>query len=71
MTDGVEQRDAADEGWLEPGGSTLVCTVIVSEGKVVHPSQLIASVMRSPKEVTARAPDLLPVWDARCRGASP
>ncbi len=40
----VEQRDAADEGRLEPCGSTMVDTVIVGEGKVVHPSQLIASV---------------------------
>ncbi len=29
----VEQRDAADEGRLEPYGSILVGTVIVNEGK--------------------------------------
>jgi hypothetical protein len=40
----VEQRDAADEGRLEPCGSIVVGTVIVNEGKVVRPSQLIASV---------------------------
>ena len=40
----AERRDAADEGRLEASGSTMVCSVIVSEGKVVRPSQLIASV---------------------------
>ena len=40
----VEQRDAADEERLEAGGSTMVGTVIVNQGKVVRPSQLIASV---------------------------
>jgi hypothetical protein len=43
----AEQRDAADEGWLEPCGSAIVGTVIMLEGKVVHPSQLIASVRRT------------------------
>ncbi len=42
--DGAEQRDAADEGRLEACGSAMVGTVIVDEGKVVRPSQLIASV---------------------------
>jgi hypothetical protein len=41
----VEQRDAADEGRLEQCGSTIVGNkVIVDQGKVVRPSQLIASV---------------------------
>ena len=40
----VEQRDAGDEGRLEACGSVVVGTVIVNEGKVVRPSQLIASV---------------------------
>ena len=40
----VEQRDAADEGRLEASGNAMVGTVIVSQGKVVRPSQLIASV---------------------------
>jgi len=41
----VEQRDAADEGRLEPYGSIIVGNeVIVNQGKVVRPSQLIASV---------------------------
>jgi hypothetical protein len=43
----AQQRDAADEGWLEPYGSAIVGTVIVLEGRVVHPSQLIASVGRT------------------------
>jgi hypothetical protein len=40
----VEQRDAADEGRLDAGGSTVVGQVIVNEGEIVRPSQLIASV---------------------------
>jgi hypothetical protein len=40
----VEQRDAADEGRLEAYGSIMVGRVIVDEGEVVRPSQLIASV---------------------------
>jgi hypothetical protein len=40
----AQQRDAADEGRLEPGGDTSVGTVIVDDGKIVRPSQLIASV---------------------------
>jgi hypothetical protein len=44
----VEQRDAADEGRLEPCGSTIVGNeVIVNEDAVVRPSQLIATVMRT------------------------
>jgi hypothetical protein len=44
VDEAVQQRDAADEGRLEPSGSIIVGTVIVSQGKVVRPSQLIASV---------------------------
>ncbi len=44
MCGAAEQRDAADQGWLEACGSAIVGTVIVLEGEVVHPSQLIASV---------------------------
>ncbi len=40
----AQQRDAADEGRLDPCGSIVVGTVIVNQGKVVRPSQLIASV---------------------------
>ncbi len=43
----VEQRDAADEGRLEASGTPMVGTVIVNRGKVVRPSQLIASVLRT------------------------
>ncbi len=43
-TEAAEQRDAADEGRSEPCGSILIGPVIVSEGEVVRPSQLIASV---------------------------
>jgi len=42
--DAAQQRDAADEGQLETCGSTVVGTVIVNQGEVVRPSQLIASV---------------------------
>ena len=43
----AEQRDAADEGRLELSGSIVVGTVIVNERKVMRPSQLIASVLRT------------------------
>jgi hypothetical protein len=43
----VEQRDAADEGRLEACASIIFGTVIVDQGKVVRPSQLIASVGRT------------------------
>jgi hypothetical protein len=42
--DEVEQRDAADEGRLEACGSIIGGRVIVNQGKVLRPSQLIASV---------------------------
>ncbi len=47
MNEVVEQRDAADEGRLEASESTVVGAVIVNQGKVVRPSQLIASVRRT------------------------
>ena len=47
MSGGVEQRDAADEGRLEQCGSIVFGTVIVNEGEVVRPSQLIASVRQT------------------------
>jgi hypothetical protein len=47
MCEAAQQRDAADEGRLEPSGSIIVGQVIVSETKVVRPSQLIASVGRT------------------------
>ncbi len=40
----VEQRDAADKGRLDASRSAMVGPVIVTEGEVVRPSQLIASV---------------------------
>jgi hypothetical protein len=43
----AQQRDAADEGRLEASGSIMVGPVIVNQGKVVRPSQLIASVRRT------------------------
>jgi hypothetical protein len=44
----VEQRDAADEGRLEASGNIFVGNkVIVNQGEVVRPSQLIASVRRT------------------------
>ncbi len=43
----AEQRDPADEGRLEACGSTMVGLVIVNHGRVVRPSQLIASVRRT------------------------
>ena len=45
----VEQRDAADEGRLEACGSIIVGKAIVNQGKVVRPSQLIASVRQTPR----------------------
>ncbi len=47
MSGAAQQRDAADEGRLEASGSIIVGTVIVDQGKVVRPSQLIASVRRT------------------------
>jgi hypothetical protein len=45
VDEAIEQRDAADEGRLEPCGSITVGNkVIVNQCKVVRPSQLIASV---------------------------
>jgi hypothetical protein len=43
-SEAAEQRDAADEGRLDVGGSALVGELIVNRGAVVRPSQLIASV---------------------------
>jgi len=40
----AEQRDAADEGRLDASGDVFVGTVIMNQGEVVRPSQLIASV---------------------------
>jgi hypothetical protein len=51
----AEQRDAADEGRLEPCGSIVVGTVIVNEGRVVRPSQLIASVRQTKGDSDDRA----------------
>jgi hypothetical protein len=45
--DAVEQRDAADEGRLEAYGSIIIGRVIVNQGEVVRPSQLIASVRQT------------------------
>jgi hypothetical protein len=56
----AEQRDAADEGRLEASGSIIVGTAIVSQGKVVRPSQLIASVgqtLRGEESCTEQAGD--------------
>ncbi len=47
MWGATQPRDAADEGRLEPCGSIVVGTVIGDQGKVVRPSQLIASVIRA------------------------
>jgi hypothetical protein len=45
VIEAAQQRDAADEGRLDACGSIIVDNkVIVDEGKVVRPSQLIASV---------------------------
>jgi hypothetical protein len=47
----VEQRDAADEGRLEACGSIVIGNkLIVNQGRVVRPSQLIASVGPTPEE---------------------
>jgi hypothetical protein len=43
----AQQRDAADEGRLEPSGSIMVGSVIVNQGEIVRPSQLIASVRQT------------------------
>ncbi len=43
-TGAAAQRDAADDQRVEPCGSVVVGTVIVNHGKIVRPSQLIASV---------------------------
>lgn len=40
----VQQADEADEGRLEAGCDIIVGPVIVNQGKVVRPSQLIRSV---------------------------
>jgi hypothetical protein len=48
MKRAAQQRDAADEGRLEACGSAIVGNqVIVFEGRVVRPSQLIASVRQT------------------------
>jgi hypothetical protein len=52
----VEQRDAADEGRLGACGSIIVGTVIVNQGEVVRPSQLIASVRPTEGETSTREP---------------
>ena len=54
MSHVAEQRDAADEGRLEAYGSIIVGNeVIVNEGEVVRPSQLIASVRPTrPRKIT-------------------
>ncbi len=43
----IQHRDAADEGRLDACGNIIGGKVIVNEGKVVRPSQLIASVRRT------------------------
>jgi hypothetical protein len=46
----IEQRDAADEGRLDAYGTIVVGNeVIVNQGKVVRPSQLIASVRQTER----------------------
>jgi hypothetical protein len=42
--DAAEQRDAADEGRLDAYGNVFVGKIIKYQGRVVRPSQLIASV---------------------------
>jgi hypothetical protein len=42
-----QQRDAADEGRLEACGTIMLGAIAMDEGKVVRPSQLIASVGRN------------------------
>ena len=44
---GERPNNAADKGRLVPSGSIFVGNVIVNEGEVVRPSQLIASVRRT------------------------
>jgi hypothetical protein len=45
MDGAAQQRDAADEGRLEACGRIIVGNkVLVNQGEVVRPSQLIASV---------------------------
>ena len=44
----AEQRDAADEGRVQASGSITVGTVIVQEGEVVRPSQLIRECSADP-----------------------
>jgi hypothetical protein len=51
----------ADEGRLEGSGNTMVATLIVNQGKVVRPSQLIASVLRTSAPSRADEP-----WVSRC-----
>ncbi len=47
MRGATQQRDAADEGRLELSGNIIIGTVIVNQGEVVRPSQLIASVRQT------------------------
>jgi hypothetical protein len=55
MYEAVQQRDAADEGRLDACGSIIVGSkVIVNEGEVVRPSQLIASVRQTLGHRSAR-----------------
>jgi predicted rRNA methylase YqxC with S4 and FtsJ domains len=49
VSEAAQQRDAADEGRLEASRSIIFGKVIVNQGKVVRPSQLIASVRRTPR----------------------
>jgi outer membrane protein assembly factor BamE (lipoprotein component of BamABCDE complex) len=51
MSEAAQQRDAADEGRLDTRGSIILGRVIVNQGKVVRPSQLIASVRQTEGEV--------------------
>jgi hypothetical protein len=44
---GVHLINAADEGRAEAGGSMMVGKTIEPQGKVVRPSQLIRSVLRT------------------------
>jgi hypothetical protein len=56
VDEAIEQRDAADEGRLEQRGGTMIGTLIVDVGKIVRPSQLIASVrpLRARGRLTRR-----------------
>jgi hypothetical protein len=47
MGGATQQRDAADEGRLDAYGSIIGGRIIVNQGEVVRPSQLIASVRRA------------------------